>query len=248
MSVAPYDTGMTEMQLSYAATEVPAFTSTRTASATPPADPTEAERGRAERTAAGQVRSFATSANHAPVAAPTPPHRSPGRRRWSSHAPSRGELTARTSASGPCVITAATGRARQGKPPRGRRGEIRLPPLIQPDTENRRRPAGLNSNPKGCAMIHSLTFATRPRAFIRLIALPLGASALLAIASASMAGDAHHTVVSADAITWGKAPPSLPPGAQAAVLLGNPGKEGPFVLRLKFPANFVVPPHRHSKD
>jgi quercetin dioxygenase-like cupin family protein len=97
-------------------------------------------------------------------------------------------------------------------------------------------------------MIHSLTFAKRPRAFIRLIALPLGASALLAIASASMAGDAHHTVVSADAITWGKAPASLPPGAQAAVLLGNPGKDGPFVLRLKFPANFVVPPHRHSKD
>ena len=25
-------------------------------------------------------------------------------------------------------------------------------------------------------------------------------------------------------------------------------KEGPFVLRLKFPAGFVVPPHRHSKD
>jgi quercetin dioxygenase-like cupin family protein len=43
-------------------------------------------------------------------------------------------------------------------------------------------------------------------------------------------------------------PPSLPPGAQAAVLLGNPAKEGPFVLRLKFPADFAVPPHRHSKD
>ena len=55
-------------------------------------------------------------------------------------------------------------------------------------------------------------------------------------------------MVSADAVKWGPAPPSLPPGAQAAVLLGNPAKEGPFVLRLKFPAGFVVPPHRHSKD
>ena len=35
-------------------------------------------------------------------------------------------------------------------------------------------------------------------------------------------------------MTWGSAPPSLPPGAQATVLLGSPAKEGPFVLRLKF--------------
>ena len=28
----------------------------------------------------------------------------------------------------------------------------------------------------------------------------------------------------------------------------RPAQEGPFVLRLKFPAGFVVPPHRHSKD
>ena len=47
---------------------------------------------------------------------------------------------------------------------------------------------------------------------------------------------------------WGPAPPSLPPGAQAAALLGSPAKEGPFVLRLKFPDGFAIPPHRHSKD
>jgi quercetin dioxygenase-like cupin family protein len=58
----------------------------------------------------------------------------------------------------------------------------------------------------------------------------------------------HHTVIPADDIRWGAAPASLPPGAQAAALLGAPGKEGPFVLRLKFPAGFVIPPHRHSKD
>jgi len=67
-------------------------------------------------------------------------------------------------------------------------------------------------------------------------------------ASASLADDAHHTVVAGDAITWGPAPPSLPKGAQAAILHGNPAQEGPFVLRLKFPDGFTVPPHRHSKD
>jgi quercetin dioxygenase-like cupin family protein len=64
----------------------------------------------------------------------------------------------------------------------------------------------------------------------------------------AQASEQHHTVVPADAVKWGPAPASLPPGAQAAVLLGHPGKPGPFVLRLKFPAGFVVPPHRHSKD
>jgi quercetin dioxygenase-like cupin family protein len=79
------------------------------------------------------------------------------------------------------------------------------------------------------------------------IALSLGA-ALLVAAPQAQAAEGHHTTVSGDAIQWGTAPPSLPPGAQAAVLLGSPAKEGPFVLRLKFPAGFIVPPHRHSKN
>lgn len=80
----------------------------------------------------------------------------------------------------------------------------------------------------------------------------LSFAATAAIVGLAVQGQAqhspHHTVVPGDAIKWGPAPPSLPPGAQAAVLLGSPAKEGPFVLRLKFPAGFVVPPHRHSKD
>lgn len=71
---------------------------------------------------------------------------------------------------------------------------------------------------------------------------------IAAVSFGGQASDPHHTVVRGDEIKWGPAPPSLPPGAQAAVLLGSPAKEGPFVLRLKFPAGFVVPPHRHSKD
>ena len=92
-----------------------------------------------------------------------------------------------------------------------------------------------------------MTNATRSLA-IRLTALSLGAAALLGTAAQGQAMEKHHTVVPADAVKWGPAPPSLPPGAQAAVLLGHPAKPGPFVLRLKFPAGFVLPPHRHSKD
>lgn len=86
---------------------------------------------------------------------------------------------------------------------------------------------------------------TARSAVIITLTLALGATVL---ALRAHAAEPHHTVVPGDAVAWGPAPPSLPPGAQAAVLLGNPGKEGPFVLRLKFPAGFVVPPHRHSKD
>jgi quercetin dioxygenase-like cupin family protein len=76
--------------------------------------------------------------------------------------------------------------------------------------------------------------------------LLLGVAVLFAAASTQAHGP-HHTVVPADAVKWGPGPASLPPGAQAAALLGSPAKEGPFVLRLKFPAGFTVPPHRHSK-
>lgn len=46
---------------------------------------------------------------------------------------------------------------------------------------------------------------------------------------------------------WQKGPASLPPGALIAVLEGDPGKEGPFVFRLKLPDGYKVPPHTHPK-
>ena len=57
-----------------------------------------------------------------------------------------------------------------------------------------------------------------------------------------------HTIVPPQEIKWGPAPAVLPPGAQAAVLLGVPSKEGLFVLRLKFPAGYRVAPHTHPVD
>jgi redox-sensitive bicupin YhaK (pirin superfamily) len=40
----------------------------------------------------------------------------------------------------------------------------------------------------------------------------------------------------------------LPAGAKMAVVSGNPGKTGPFVVRIKMPANYTVPPHHHPTD
>jgi quercetin dioxygenase-like cupin family protein len=51
------------------------------------------------------------------------------------------------------------------------------------------------------------------------------------------------------AIKWGPAPPSLPPGAQSAVLVGDPGEPGaPFVFRAKVPDGYKFPPHWHPTE
>lgn len=40
---------------------------------------------------------------------------------------------------------------------------------------------------------------------------------------------------------------ALPPGAKIAVLEGDPSKEGPFVMRIRLPDGFHIPPHTHPK-
>jgi len=49
-------------------------------------------------------------------------------------------------------------------------------------------------------------------------------------------------------IKWGAAPKSIPPGAEAVVLYGDPSKEGLFALRLKMPKGYHIPPHSHPKE
>lgn len=60
--------------------------------------------------------------------------------------------------------------------------------------------------------------------------------------------EAKHVMVRPDGVTWGPAPPSLPPGAQMAVLVGDPAKGGPYVARAKMPDGYKVPPHWHPSD
>jgi len=52
-------------------------------------------------------------------------------------------------------------------------------------------------------------------------------------------------VVTPDKIQWGAAPAVFPSGAQMAVLAGDPGKPGPFTVRLKVPDGYRVMPHWH---
>ena len=61
-------------------------------------------------------------------------------------------------------------------------------------------------------------------------------------------GPMPHAITHVTDTAWGTAPPSLPPGVQAAVLVGDPGKPGVFTLRLKMPPGYRVPRHWHPTD
>jgi hypothetical protein len=58
---------------------------------------------------------------------------------------------------------------------------------------------------------------------------------------------AEAMTVDANQVKWGDAPPSMPKGAKIAVIMGDPSKAGPFVLRFRAPANYRIPAHWHSQ-
>lgn len=76
----------------------------------------------------------------------------------------------------------------------------------------------------------------------------LSAFAVLGAGAASPAAEATGKIVTPQEIIWGAGPASLPAGAQAALLYGDMTKEGPFALRLKFPAGYRISPHTHPVD
>jgi hypothetical protein len=54
-----------------------------------------------------------------------------------------------------------------------------------------------------------------------------------------------HTMAPASTLKWGPPPPGLPPGAQVAIVSGDPSKAEPYVLRAQMPANYRIMPHWH---
>jgi quercetin dioxygenase-like cupin family protein len=78
--------------------------------------------------------------------------------------------------------------------------------------------------------------------------LLIGIVVLASAASTATAQTADaHKIVSPQEIKWGPAPASLPPGAELAVLYGDPSKEGVFAMRLKAAKGYYIPPHTHPR-
>ncbi len=78
----------------------------------------------------------------------------------------------------------------------------------------------------------------------------VGVAVALAVAGTISAhdGDIHHKVVSSAEVVFQPGPPTLPAGAQFAVLHGSPAEKAPFVMRLKLPAGYIIPPHFHPEE
>ena len=49
-------------------------------------------------------------------------------------------------------------------------------------------------------------------------------------------------------LKWGPAPAIFPPGAQMAVMQGDPGSTSLFTVRLRFPDGYKIAPHTHPTD
>jgi hypothetical protein len=62
-------------------------------------------------------------------------------------------------------------------------------------------------------------------------------------------GHSAHILTNLDQTKWGPAPPFLPPGAQGAILYGDPSKAGvPYAILSKLPDGYKIPPHWHPSD
>ena len=62
--------------------------------------------------------------------------------------------------------------------------------------------------------------------------------------AASALAQSAHRMVKPEELKWDDVP-SLPKGAKGAVIEGPMNEAVPFTVRLKFPANYTIPPHWH---
>lgn len=79
------------------------------------------------------------------------------------------------------------------------------------------------------------------------LAVILTMSSGVALAQQMNAGGAATapTIVTMDDVKWAPGTGMLK-GADVAVLSGDPSKPGPYVMRLRIPANTKIPPHFHG--
>jgi len=71
---------------------------------------------------------------------------------------------------------------------------------------------------------------------------------ILALGLLMLSAASAQAQVNAGDVKWGPAPPVFPKGAKMAVMAGDPGKAGLFVIRLKMPPGYKIPAHHHPTD
>jgi hypothetical protein len=87
----------------------------------------------------------------------------------------------------------------------------------------------------------------------RKLFITLSIAAMLCIASTFFTAAAHpgaheKNAFTPDTIPWGPPPPFVAPGAQLAVIEGNPtASTGDYTVRLKMPDGYRIAPHWHPQ-
>ncbi len=71
---------------------------------------------------------------------------------------------------------------------------------------------------------------------------------LLALATPAAGQAPRHEMSAPVKPVWNPVGPNLLPGAEIAVLQGDPGQPALFTVRLKMPKGYVVAPHYHGTD
>jgi len=74
---------------------------------------------------------------------------------------------------------------------------------------------------------------------------------MVAMIGVALAQEAHaptHVALTPKDLKWGDPPPVFEKGASFALISGDPGKEGLYVVRLKMPAGYKINPHWHPTD
>jgi quercetin dioxygenase-like cupin family protein len=75
-----------------------------------------------------------------------------------------------------------------------------------------------------------------------------GVAVMVSVVGASAMAQPRHVMSELVDAKWVQAPPMLPAGAHISVLSGDPTAKGPYVVRLKFPADYKIPAHSHPSD
>ncbi len=77
------------------------------------------------------------------------------------------------------------------------------------------------------------------------------AASMMAFIGAAISQDtgaSAHIMTTPAEIKWGDPPSVFEKGATFAVMAGDPGKTGLYVVRLKVPAGYKIAPHWHPTD
>ncbi len=65
--------------------------------------------------------------------------------------------------------------------------------------------------------------------------------------AAAVIGERVFRAILPEQIAWMPFP-AFPPSARLAVVVGDPAKPGPYVVRVKVPGGVTLMPHRHPED